>query len=42
MIQTPTGRAKKPTAKTAAVCSNCAVWSPLGKKIGAKYSAAAE
>jgi len=24
------------TANTAAVCNNCAVWSPWGKKLGAK------
>ena len=41
MAQAPTGRAKNPTAKTAALLSNCAVCSPLGKKMGAKYSAAA-
>src|SRR5450432_3111077 len=38
----PTGRAKNPMANTAAVCKSCSVASPRGKKIGAKYSAAAE
>src|SRR4029077_6523723 len=38
----PTGRARNPTANTAAVCRSCAVWSPLGKKTGAKYKAFAE
>src|SRR3569623_1987432 len=33
---------KKPTANTAAVLSNCAVASPLGKKALAKYSENAE
>jgi hypothetical protein len=36
MTQAPIGRMTKPTAKTAAVDINCAVWSPLGKKLGAK------
>jgi hypothetical protein len=34
--QAPMGRITKPTANTAALDSNCAVWSPLGKKLGAK------
>jgi hypothetical protein len=36
IAQAPTGRMMKPTAKIAAVCSSCAVWSPLGKKALAK------
>ena len=34
MSQAPIGRMTKPTAKIAAVCSNCAVGSPFGKKAG--------
>ncbi len=34
--QLPTGRMKKPTAKTAAVLRSWAVASPLGKKLPAK------
>src|SRR4030095_16912746 len=42
IAQAPIGRMTKPTAKIAAVCSNCAVWSPFGKKLLAKDSANAK
>jgi hypothetical protein len=41
-IHPPMGRIKKPTAKIAAVFSNCAVELLAGKNAGAKYSAKAE
>ncbi|BDC43369.1 hypothetical protein PTKU15_66660 [Paraburkholderia terrae] len=40
--QPPIGRARKPTANTAAVLSSWAVWFPAGKNDRAKYKANAE
>lgn len=42
MSQPPIGRARKPTANTAAVLSSCAVVLPAGKNDLAKYRAKAE
>ena len=40
--QLPTGRMRKPAAKTPAAFNSCVVWSPAGKNSEAKYSAVNE